>query len=72
MKAKHVNARTARATLEALNILPEQDFDTLRWSQVDGLLAEADRVKYRAPANANGSRARYFCALLQRRARKEQ
>lgn len=45
------------------------DFHQLTSSQVDQLLEEADRVRYRKPKNANGSRARYFHALLQRRAR---
>lgn len=46
------------------------DFHTLSSSQVDALLEEADRVKYRKPRNANGSRGRYFHDLLQRRARR--
>jgi hypothetical protein len=43
-------------------------FDALSASEVEALLAEADRRGYRAPKNANGSRARYFHALLQHRA----
>lgn len=71
MKPRHVAAyRTAaRATLQLLNIDFGQDFHTLRSTQVDALLVEADRAQYRRPANANGSRARYFHDLLQRRAR---
>lgn len=42
------------------------DFHALRSSQVDALLTAADRYKYRKPKNANGSRARYFHAYLQR------
>ena len=44
------------------------DFDTLRSSTVDDLLAHADVWKYRKPRSANGSRARYFHDMLQRRA----
>lgn len=73
MKQKHeACARThARATLDSINIAIGQDFHTLRASQVDALLAEADRVRYQKPANANGSRARYFHARLQRLAQRE-
>lgn len=35
---------------------------------VESLLAWADNHKYRAPKNANGSRARYWHAYLTRRA----
>jgi hypothetical protein len=48
------------------------DFHTLSSSQVEALLVEADRLKYRKPKNANGSRGRYFHAALQRRAQKEE
>lgn len=39
-------------------------FHALPSAKVFALLAEADRVKYRLPKNANGSRARYFHAYL--------
>jgi len=45
-----------------------KDFHQLSSSQVDALLIEADRQRYRKPRAANGSRARYFWALLIRRA----
>ena len=44
------------------------NFHALPASVVESLLDEADRVKYRRPKNANGSRARYFHAYLTRRA----
>jgi hypothetical protein len=71
MKPKHVAGHrvNARATLANLNIGLGQDFYTLRSSQVEELLLEADRVRYRKPRGANGSRARYFHELLQRRAK---
>lgn len=54
-------------TLKDLGIDPQADYHTLNSYQVDALLAEADRVRYRKPKNANGSRARYFHAYLQRK-----
>ena len=44
------------------------DFHTLRSGTVEALLEAADIHRYRAPANANGSRARYFYAMLVRAA----
>lgn len=46
------------------------NFYTLSSSQVEALLVEADRVKYRKPKQANGSRGRYFHDYVQRRANK--
>jgi hypothetical protein len=70
MKSRHVEEyrASARATLSLLHLDIGQDFHALSSSQVEDLLAEADRVKYRKPKNANGSRGRYFYQLLQRRA----
>jgi hypothetical protein len=62
------NRVNARAIFESLRIGVNQDFFTLTTGQVDGLIAEAERVHYRRPVNANGSRARYFHAKLQREA----
>lgn len=47
------------------------DYHRLRSDVVGALLAEADRLKYRQPRNANGSRARYFHDHLQRVAARE-
>lgn len=44
------------------------DFHTLISSQVEAIVYEAGRAKYRKPKNANGSRGRYFHDYLQRRA----
>lgn len=53
---------------EALVILnrlnANADFHTLSSSVVDELLKEADKIGYRKPKNANGSRGRYFHAYL--------
>ena len=71
MKPRHkpYAAASARAFLENINSAVGQDFYTLSSSQVDAVLAEADRVRYRKPRNANGSRARYFFERMQRKAR---
>lgn len=70
MKNRHADAAAleARAILGALGIKLGADFHTLPRSKVDGLLVEADRARYRRPRGANGSRARYFHDMLQRRA----
>mgnify|MGYP003444112505 CR=1 FL=1 len=48
-----------------------RDFHCLPSSTVARLLGVADGVNYRAPKNANGSRARYFHAALVRQAGRE-
>ncbi len=70
MKSKHVAAYrlASQMTLQALGIAIGTDFHTLSSTHVEALLVEADRVRYRKPPRANGSRARYFHDLLQRRA----
>jgi len=70
MKSRHVaGARlNARATLQNLNIAIGQDFHTLSFAQVLGLVNEARRVRYQAPARANASLGRYFYDRLQRQA----
>lgn len=42
------------------------DFHALPSKTVERLLAEADTLGYRKPKNANGSRARYFHAYVNR------
>jgi hypothetical protein len=54
--------------LNRCNVPVGADFHTLSSSQVEALLVQADRLRYRKPANANGSRGRYFHAYLQRKA----
>lgn len=46
------------------------DFHTLSSAQVERIVDAAKRYRYRKPANANGSTARYFFAMLQRHANK--
>jgi hypothetical protein len=66
---KEANRTDARATLAALDIPIGADFHALNRSQVDALLFEAKRARYRRPQNANGSKARYYHDRLQRLAR---
>lgn len=70
MSPQHPEAEKQNAieVLKRLNAQPGQDFFTMSPAQVCDLLVEADRMKYRKPKNANGSRGRYFYAMLQRRA----
>jgi hypothetical protein len=63
-------SENARAILARCEVQTGADFYTLRASQVDALLAEADAMRYRKPKHANGSRGRYFHAMLQRRAQR--
>lgn len=66
-----MDSTQAHEALQRAGVAVGADFHTLSSSQVEALLAEADRVKYRKPRNANGSRGRYFHDLLQRCARRE-
>lgn len=63
-----ITSAQAREILQHCHISLGDDCDTLSSSIVDQLLEQADLHKYRKPKNANGSRARYFRAYLQRRA----
>ena len=58
----------ARSIIAACGIESGADFFTLPASTVEALLTHADKLRYRAPKNANGSRGRYFYAYLQRAA----
>ena len=61
--------RTDALGLAARYRIPlDVDFHALNWGVVDSIIAAAGERKYRAPKNANGSRARYFHAYLVRRA----
>lgn len=48
------------------NIPLDQNFHTLDSFTVERILDAADDYGYRKPANANGSRGRYFYAYLNR------
>lgn len=61
----------ARETLRRIGIEIGADFHALPGLTVEALVDAADRYRYRKPATANGSRARYFHAYLQRRARRK-
>ena len=47
------------------------EFHALSSAQVERIAGMAKQYKYRKPANANGSTARYFFAMLQRHANKK-
>lgn len=49
----------------------DRDFHSLDSDTVGRILAAANEWQYRRPRKANGSRARYFHAYLQRLARRE-
>jgi hypothetical protein len=70
MKPRHIPyiRSHARAILHACRIHVGQNFFTISQEQTGLLLEEANRLKYRQPKNANGSRARYFHDKLQREA----
>ena len=44
----------------------EKDFHALSSTEVERILDAANAANYRKPKHANGSRARYFFAKLQR------
>lgn len=59
-------ARKINPEYMSTQIDTSKDFHTLTSREVDAVLAEADRQKYRKPKSAGGSRARYFYQKLQR------
>lgn len=58
----------ARDILRDCGISERGDFHKLDSDAVAKIVAAADLHGYRAPTNANGSRARYYHAYLTRRA----
>jgi len=56
----------ATSIANAHHIPLDVDFFTLDSDTVHRIIAAADERKYRQPKNANGSRARYFHAMLVR------
>lgn len=69
MMDKEISRHYAREILRAIDSNETQDFHTLSSEKVEILLTWADAQKYRKPKNANGSRARYYFARLQRLAK---
>lgn len=63
---------TAEGILTRCYLVAKPNFFTLSSSDKEGILREADAVKYRKPKTANGSRARYFYAYVLRAANKEE
>jgi hypothetical protein len=58
--------KESRRTLEAQGIDFSADFHALPGAQVQLLIDRAKHDKYKAPADANGSTARYFFYRLAR------
>lgn len=54
----------ARNLARRYTIPLDQDFHSLDSTTVQAIISAADEWRYRRPANANGSRARYFHAYL--------
>jgi hypothetical protein len=61
-----VDYNNASSALNSAGIDIKKDFFTLRASQVETLLELAKIQAYRLPKHANGSKARYYYAALQR------
>lgn len=56
----------ARALCSVFGIDPRQDWHAMPSAMKDAVLKAADARNYRKPANANGSRGRYFAEYLRR------
>ena len=56
----------AKQLIDCHRIPLNQDFHALPSGIVASIILAADAYRYRVPADANGSRARYFHAFLQR------
>ena len=65
---KRLGHYEARGIIAAIGCENNVDFHRLDYNQVNRVIMEADQYGYRAPRGANGSRARYFFAYLQRAA----
>ncbi len=59
-----MKAERAMEILASCGIDRSLDFHALRFATVDKLLSFAESERYQRPQNANGSRARYFHAML--------
>ena len=68
--AKRLDCVTSRDLANLWRIDLEADFHSLDSDAVRRVLNAADSVGYSEPKHANGSRARYFHAYLQRAARR--
>ncbi len=64
------NTTLARDIANRHHVPLDRDFHALSSDEVARVITAADEHKYRQPRNANGSRARYFHAYLQRAARR--
>jgi len=62
----HMTKGQASDLASRYRIILNADFHTLGIVMVERIIAAADEWKYRKPMNANGSRARYFYAYMNR------
>jgi len=67
-----MNPTAARSIADSFGIPLGRDFHGLSSEIVGRVIAAADSWHYREPASANGSRARYFYAYLQRTAARDE
>lgn len=65
-----IDVSRALARCNQSGISLTDDFHALTSAQVETLIELANADQYRKPANANGSRARYYFAALQRKAKR--
>ncbi len=69
--ARKVSSAQACSILDRLRIPVGADPHVHSSSKMDEVVAEARKVGYRKPKNANGSTGRYFHEYLQRLCRRE-
>ena len=62
----HLTKEDARAICNVYCIPIDRDFHALNSQHVQNVIDAANARNYRQPRGANGSRARYFHAYLQR------
>lgn len=66
-----MTSQEATTLARRYGIILGDDYHILTSSEMERVLAAADEWKYRNPKNANGSRGRYFYALLNRAAKRK-
>ena len=67
-----LDRESARNIARHYRIPLDRDFHALNSDDVEAVLEAAKWCRYRQPRNANGSKARYFHAYLQRAANRKE
>jgi hypothetical protein len=67
-----LTATEARELAARYHVPLDRDFHTFGTVTVTNIITAANAARYRKPANANGSRARYFHAYLVRAANRKE